>query len=127
LLYLRSLCSCILIREKKQNVHDKEIYGDKTYNVSLKYTHKVQMPLPGRCMSAGTVVLNYRAANVAPTQKTSRRRGDRIFKRINDLGTNKNLIVGSDGARSQEQLCWRGPARNYYNVLSEFCLYQRGK
>jgi hypothetical protein len=29
----------------------------------------VQMPLPGRCMSAGTLVWSYDATNVAPTQK----------------------------------------------------------
>jgi hypothetical protein len=39
------------------------------------------MPLAGRCLNAGTVVLNYRTANVAPTQKdkpclSSKRRPD---------------------------------------------------
>jgi hypothetical protein len=31
--------------------------------------HKVQTPLPGRRVNAGTLVVNYGAMNVAPTQK----------------------------------------------------------
>jgi hypothetical protein len=31
--------------------------------------HKVQMPLPGPCISAGKLVGNYSATNVGPTQK----------------------------------------------------------
>jgi hypothetical protein len=31
--------------------------------------HKVQMPLPAFCVSVGTLVQNYVATNMAPTQK----------------------------------------------------------
>jgi hypothetical protein len=31
--------------------------------------HKVHMPLPGCCVSAGTLMLNYGATNMAPSQK----------------------------------------------------------
>jgi hypothetical protein len=40
---------------------------------------KVQMPLPGSCVSAGAVVRNYGATNVASTQK-----------HVNGLGININ-------------------------------------
>jgi hypothetical protein len=36
---------------------------------SVYGAHKVQMPLPGRWVSAGTLVRNYGATNLAPTQK----------------------------------------------------------
>jgi hypothetical protein len=37
--------------------------------------------------------------------------------RINGLGTNKNLVMGSDGARNHERLCWPRPAALYCFVL----------
>jgi hypothetical protein len=38
--------------------------------VKLVYgVHTVKVPIPGRCMSVGTVVQNYGATDVAPTQK----------------------------------------------------------
>jgi hypothetical protein len=56
------------------------------------------MPLPGRCMSAGTLVLNYGATNVAPTQEDqlllSLKRMPN-FQIRNCLGMNKNLIMGT--------------------------------
>jgi hypothetical protein len=56
-------------------------------------------------VSAGTLVLNYGATNVAPTQNnpSSPRRGDPIFKHTNGFGTNKNLAICPDGARNQEK------------------------
>jgi hypothetical protein len=42
------------------------------------------------------------------TNLSSRRRGDP--RHINGIGTNKNLIMGPDGDRNQERLCWRRPA-----------------
>jgi hypothetical protein len=51
------LCTCCIIlihHSKWQSVYD---------------VHKAQMPLLGRCVSAGTPVRNYGATNVAPTQK----------------------------------------------------------
>jgi hypothetical protein len=48
------------------------------------------MPLPGRRVSAGALVLNQGATHVAPS---SRRRGDTISKYINGLGTKKNLVI----------------------------------
>jgi hypothetical protein len=53
--------------------------------------HEVKMRLPGRCVSAGTLVRNCGATYEAPTQKAdvfSLRREDPIFKHINGLGTN---------------------------------------
>jgi hypothetical protein len=63
------------------------------------------MPLPGRCLSAGSTVRNYGATNVEATQTNlpSRRRGGSISKPVNGLGKNKNLIMGPDGARNQER------------------------
>jgi hypothetical protein len=69
------------------------------------------MPFPGRCVSAGALLLNYGAINVALLRKTnlsSRRRGDAISERINGLETNRNVFMGLEGARNQERLCWRG-------------------
>jgi hypothetical protein len=57
------------------------------------------VPLPGRCVSAGTLVMNYCATNVAPTQKhqplISSKRGPHSQAH---LGTNRYLVIGSDGA-----------------------------
>jgi hypothetical protein len=33
-----------------------------------------------------------------------------LSKHVSGLGTNKNMVMGSDGARNQERLCWRRPA-----------------
>jgi hypothetical protein len=44
---------------------------------------------------------------------SSRRRDGPISRHINGLGTNKNMVVGPDGALNQEWLCWRRPAANY--------------
>jgi hypothetical protein len=58
------------------------------------YASKVQMPSPGRCMSADKFVLNYVPVIVAPIQKhlTPSFVGEGILssKHINDLGTNIN-------------------------------------
>jgi hypothetical protein len=43
-------------------------------------------------VSAGKLFLNYGATNMAPTL----RRGGPISKHINDLGTNKNMVMGPD-------------------------------
>jgi hypothetical protein len=40
------------------------LQSDKVYGV-----HKAQMPLPGPCVSVGTLVLNCGATNATPTQK----------------------------------------------------------
>lgn len=68
---------------------------------SVYNVHKVQMPLHGLSMSAGTLILNYGATNLEPTRKdtplVSSQRGP-IPKHINGLGGNKNLVVGPDRA-----------------------------
>jgi hypothetical protein len=50
------------------------------------------------CVTVDTLVRNYGATNVAPTQTnhTSRQRGGPISKHINGLGRNKNLITGPE-------------------------------
>jgi hypothetical protein len=40
----------------------------------------------------------------------SLRRGGPLSKHTDGLGTNRHLVMGPDGARSQERLCWRGSA-----------------
>jgi hypothetical protein len=70
------------------------------------------MPL-GRCVNAGTLVLKYGQQMWGLLRKpnpSSRRRGGPMSKHINGVGTNKNLVLGPDGDRNQELLCWRGPA-----------------
>jgi hypothetical protein len=67
--------------------------------------HKVQMPLPGCCVSGGTLTQNYDATNMMPTQKDQPllcQRGDPIYKHIDGLETNKNLVMGPSGARNEE-------------------------
>jgi hypothetical protein len=70
--------------------------------------HNLQVPLPGRWVIEGTLVLNYCATSVVPAQKdrppplvedvaTFRNTYD-----VNVLGTSKNLIMSPDRARSQE-------------------------
>jgi hypothetical protein len=71
--------------------------------------HKVQMPLPGRCVSACALVLNYGATNVAPTQKdqpllSSNRRPH--------FQTHKQSW--NEQKFGQGRLCWRGPATIYW-------------
>jgi hypothetical protein len=34
-----------------------------------------------------------------------------------NLGTNKHMIMGLDGVRNQERLCWRRPVTNYCPAL----------
>jgi hypothetical protein len=46
---------------------------------------------------------------------SSRRRVDPISKHINGLGTNTNFVMGPDGARNLQQLCWREPPVIYWN------------
>jgi hypothetical protein len=55
------------------------------------------------------------------TNPSSRRKGDPIFKHINGLRTNENLVMGPYRARNQERLCWRRPAAiNSYAMLWYF-------
>jgi hypothetical protein len=53
-------------------------------------------------VSAGTPVRNYDSTNVAPTQTnpSSHPWGDAISRHTNALGTDINLVMGSDGARN---------------------------
>jgi hypothetical protein len=39
---------------------------------------------------------------------------EELCDNINGLGTNKNLVMGPNGARNQEWLCRRGPAAIYW-------------
>jgi hypothetical protein len=75
--------------------------------VAIKYE------MPGRCVSAGTLVPNYGAANVAPILKdqsllsSKRRPHSQTYK----WSRNEQILVTSPvGTRSQEQLCWRRTA-----------------
>jgi hypothetical protein len=92
--------------------------------VSIKY----ELPLPGRYVSAGAKLRCYECdAYSEKTNPTSRRRGDPIFKHISGLGININWVVGPDGARNQNRLCWRGPAAGhgmYYGACQWFCVGQ---
>jgi hypothetical protein len=55
---------------------------------------------------------------VRKTNPSFRWREGPIFKHINGLGTKENLVMSPDGARNQEQLCWREPAAIYCYALS---------
>jgi hypothetical protein len=46
-------------------------------------------------------------------EPSSHRRGGPISKHVSGFGTNKNMVMGPDGARNQLWLCWRGPAVIY--------------
>jgi hypothetical protein len=48
---------------------------------------------------------------------SSPRTGGPIWKHVNCLVRNKNLIVCPNGTQNQECLCWRRPATNYYSAL----------
>jgi hypothetical protein len=75
------------------------------------------MPLPGRLVIAGTLVLNYGAKNMAPTQKnepllSSNKRPHiqiLVYKRIWNEQKFGNGVP--DRARNQEWLCWRVQSR----------------
>jgi hypothetical protein len=62
------------------------------------------MPLHGRRATAGTLMLNCEATNMAPSQKvnTSRGRGRPIFKHINYSGMKKNLGPENENAFADE-------------------------
>jgi hypothetical protein len=78
--------------------------------------HKVQMPLPGLCVSVGTLLRNYGATNVAPIRKDKRLLSSKSrpnFQTYKLSWNEKNVVMCPDGARKQE-LCWRGPAAIYW-------------
>jgi hypothetical protein len=55
--------------------------------------HKAQVPLPGSCESAGALVRNCDAANVAPTETDTPLLSSKTrhhFKTINGAGRNTN-------------------------------------
>jgi hypothetical protein len=69
------------------------------------------MLLPGCCVSAGTLVRNYNATNVALTlnnKPSSRLRGGPIFKHINGVGTNINLVMSPGGPEPRITVLVRG-------------------
>jgi hypothetical protein len=79
-------------------------------------SHTAQIPVPGRCVNAGTL-----ATNLALTQKDqclilSKRRRP-ISKHINDLWMNKNVDTSPEGARNQERLCCRVPQQQSTAML----------
>lgn len=57
------------------------------------------------------------ATNMAPSQEvdTSRGRGRPIPK--HNLSWNEELVIGPDGARKQERLCWGGSATIYCSIV----------
>jgi hypothetical protein len=74
------------------------------------------------------------------TSTSFRRRGGAVFKHINDLGTNNNLVNGPGGTRKQGSLCCRKPVAIYcyamlcyamiflpINSCSLFILYREGR
>jgi hypothetical protein len=85
----------------------------KSY-INVIHCSKVQLPLPGRCVNAATLVLNHGATNSAPTPKyqpllsSKRRPHFRIYKR------SWNEQIFGHGPRNQERLCWRRPAAIYW-------------
>jgi hypothetical protein len=91
----------------------------KLVSAPYYHTHRVQAPPPGGCVSAGRLVLNHGTTNVEPIQKhkplVSLKIGP-ISKHKHGLGANRILAMGPDGARNQEQLCWRGPAVYFYTT-----------
>jgi hypothetical protein len=73
------------------------VYLAKELSIVVKWQsmygfHKVPVPLPGRCVSAGTLVRNYGAENMAPSQEnlSSRRREYPISEHTNGLGKKIN-------------------------------------
>jgi hypothetical protein len=77
------------------------------------------MPLPGRRVSAGTLVLNHGATNVAHSQTNqtllSSEMGPHLQTHERSLN-GQNFVIGTDGVRNQERLCWRGPAAIYMTL-----------
>jgi hypothetical protein len=102
------------------------------------------MPSPGHCVSAGKLVLNYGATNMAPTLKDTpllsskgrpnlqthtrswnehklgrgSRRGSKpktsVLAKTNKSFWTRKNWMVLDGARNQERLCWWGPAAIYW-------------
>jgi hypothetical protein len=74
--------------------------------IKLYGVYKIQMPLPGYCVSAGTLVLNFGVTNMVPTQKHKTLppidEAVPTSKYINGLGTNRNFVMSPAGSRSQE-------------------------
>jgi hypothetical protein len=68
--------------------------------------HKIQMPLPGCWVIAGTLMQSYGAENVAST------RNDPISKH---MSRKENKLCHA--SRNQERLCWRVTAAIYWTVL----------
>jgi hypothetical protein len=56
-------------------------------------------------MSAGTLVLNYNAANDERSTPPHIEEETPISRHTNNLGTSREFAMNSDGARNQKYLC----------------------
>jgi hypothetical protein len=62
----------------------------------------------GRVVYSSVRVISNAITSSKIKAEFSRQRVDPISKHTNGDGTNKNLVMSSDTARNQDQLCWRG-------------------
>jgi hypothetical protein len=84
---------------------------------SVYGVHKVNMLLPGRFLSASTLVRNYHATNLAPTQKyqpllSPKRRPQ--FQTHKGSWNEHKFGHGYRKGPKPKRLCWRGPAAIYW-------------